>query len=616
MPRSTQIVPEHSYPHQMVVINDNSQYLDTPSSDSGDTKMLFVFSSPKGRDGKVQTITTGCSGFLEEYGIGPFSLYGQPLLNAYNAALSGAATLHCLRVTAPNAAYSVSNLVAKYKVDVTGETIVKFSSVVSDAPLTDLDNLEECYTAPAEVDVDGFTTVKILSVAYVGKGLYGDNVRYRISNYGTGDKENSYKNYLFEVLVNDGGLVKKEEYPVVFNEDASYSGVSLFSDALINDPDAGSNIVKVVTYVDNIKEIVEAYNTGNPDSVLTVNDFDIFLGINKYTKTAIPMYTVDTTTEGTVAVNDLAGISLLGGDDGDLSASKTAIEREAALETAYTDAFSGTTDPYIKSKNKFPTNIILDANYPISVKPLIASLATARTDCIAILDCGTGITTKQSLIDYVKTNLDSYVSDRVQAIDGYFGKIKDPYSDKVISVTSTFKLASEYPLHFKAYGGKHVPLAGNNYGVLSGFIKNSVSPVFDEDIDSDMMDELADSKVNFARINAKQDIIRATQTTRQDINSNLSELNNVFILLDVKRDCERICTEFDFNFSEPEDIARFNTIAKDLLSSYSGSQVKSISAAFNKNAWEAERGILHLNVGFANKDLVKTAIIEIDVNRG
>lgn len=614
MPRTTQIIPEHQYPHQHVVINDNTTFLDTPASDSGNTSMLFVFASPKGRDGVMQTISTGLAGFDGEYGIGSFDIYGQPLLNAYTAASSGAATLHCMRVAATNAMYSAVNITAKYLVEANKMT-VKLCAVPSTAPLATLEDLDDCYTPATEPDAEGYTEVKLFAAAYVGRGSFGDNVRVRVTSNTASDKENSYKNYVFEVYVNEYGLQKKEEFAVIFNEDALVSGISLAADAVVNDPDAGSNLVQLVSFQDGFNTIVKTYQTMKPTSLLSVNDFDVFLGIDKYTKKAIEGYVVDTTAIGAISINTLGGISLTGGDDGDFAADKPKAARDAAMDVLYTKAFSGELDPAIKSKNKFPTNMILDAGFNAEIKKLIAALAIARTDCVAIIDCGTGIATKQSVIDYVKANLDGFVSNRVQTIEAYAGKIRDPFSKKIVTVTGTYGLSSIYPIHFGNYGAKHVPLAGNIYGVLSGYIKNSVFPVYDEDIDSTIMDELVDANINFARINAKQEVIRATQNTRQEINSNLSELSNVFILLDIKRDCERMCAEYEFNFSEASDIARFNGVAKDLLGSYGESQVRSIAAHFDKNAWEAERGILHLYVEFVHKDLVKTTIIEIDVNR-
>lgn len=627
MPRSTQIIPEHSYPNRTVVINDNTEVSRVVSSDSGGTNMLFVFASPKGRDG-MQTIKNGAAGFLKEYGLGPFSLYGQPLLNAYAAAESGNATLHCLRVTAPNGKYAVTNIVLKYKVDTTsGKISAKLSAEPAPDGLSDLALLGDCYTVSDTPDAAGYIAVKLFSIAYMGKGVYGNNVRFRVVSNSGADKENGYKNYNLEVYINDGGLNRQEAFTVSFVEDAIFSGVSLFADAIINDtdPERGSTLIKIQSYADGFEKIYAAYKDANPNTILTINDFDPLLGINKYTKAAIENYELDTVTDGVAVLNSLAAIALAGGSDGDLDASKQKKNpttanpdpRAKLLDELYGKAYGGEIDEYIGSKNRFPVNILLDADFSVTVKKQIAALAKKRKDCVAILDCGTIISTKQAPLTFVNANLGDVV-EYIDCVEAYAGKVTDPYSGKVVTVTGTYRLASMYPNHFEAYNGKHIPLAGNVYGILTGFIKGSIYPIFDEDIESHstLMDQMVDSRINFAKVNANQDVVRATQTTRQAKLSNLSELSNVFILLDIKRDCEKLCSNFEFNFSEASDIARFNAMAKDILANYAQSQVRSIGAKFDKNAWEAARGILHMYVEFVHKDLVKTCIIEIDVNRG
>ena len=617
MPRTQQIIPEHRYPHQMVVINDNSKVTPIPSNESGSASMLFVVASPKGIDRKVRTITGGLAQFLDEYGIGPFSLYGQPLLNAYTAFSTGKIIGHVLRVTALNASYAYSNLMAKYKVDVeTGKMTVKFYTKNGVANLTDLDNLAEVVAVAPDVDEDGFTEVKLLSVAALGRGGYGNKLAYRIGSLPSADKENRFKNYTFDVYENETGFKQVESFSVIFSEDAIIDGISYFTDSVINSKSTGSKKITVLTYPEGFAQIYNAYKTANPDTTLTLDDFDVLLGINKYTKQAIVNYTIDTISEGAIAVNGLNGIALENGSDGDFDASVPAETRQAALEQAYQDAFSGKTDPMIKSKNKFPTNLILDANYSIDVKKLIAALAVARTDCVAILDCGTEIKTKASVVTYVQNNLADYVTDRVHMIDAYAGKVYDPYQ-KIVTVTSTYALASAYPaLWANNDYAKHVPLAGNVYGVLSGFIEDSIYPVFDEDVDSALMDELVDLRINFARLNAAQNVIRATQTTRQEDYSYLSEANNVFVLLDIKRDCEKLVATYEYSFNDAEGLARFNRdVNAGIVPKYAEAQVSSISASFSSNEFEAARGILHLNVEFSCKDLVKITIIEIDINR-
>ena len=626
MPVGYQIIPEHVYPHQMTQINDNTEVTATYDATSSDTTaLLCVFSSPKGRDNHVMTITGGAAGFVEEFGIGPFAQYGQPLLNAYAAAQSGAAVLHCMRVTATNASYSNTTLVAKYKVDGTeGAKVLKlkFFAKTSTAEITSIDDLDTACTVPAEVDEEGFTSVKLFTVASRGKGVYGKNYRYRITSDRTSDKNNTYKNYYLGVYTNENGLNQKEQFSVVFDSDALYSGASLFTDDVVNDSTTGSTNLKIATFMDGFNAIYAEYKKAQPDTTITQAEFDPFFGLNKFTREAlpgleiIPEATAAGGTAGEVAVSVSAtdGVALTGGSDGDLAATVDATARDATLKTLYLDAFSGKTDPLIKSKNRFPTTFILDANYPIDSKLAIASLASTRGDCMAMLDCGTGIPTKANVKTYVDTNL-NIATDRIVTIEPYCMKVRDPYSMKAVTVTSTYWLASAYPVHIKGWNGKHRPLAGNNFGIIDGYVKDSVYPVFDEDLDSEAMDELAEAHINFAKYNANQVIVRAMQDTRQTRQTNLSEQSNVLILLDIKRDCERLCATYEYDFSEVTDIARFNADIETVTEKYAAAQVRSISATFDKNAWEAERSILHLYVEMVNRDLIRTTIIEIDVNR-
>lgn len=628
MPVSYQIIPEHVYPHQHVQINDNTEVSRTYSSVSSDvTALLCVFASPKGRDNKVLTIEDGSQGFINEYGIGPFSLYGQPLMNAYAAAMSGACTLHCMRVTPEDASYSNVTLIAKYKVDAgdddQNKLTIMYYAKSSDGELSTLDDLDACCTVSGTPDEGGFTSVKLLTVGCLGKGVYGKNLRFRITSDRTSDKDNDFKNYFFGVYDNTNGMIQKEQFNVVFNSDATYSNVSLFAEDVINDSASGSTQLKIASFDEGFKALYDAYKTVNPDCTLSCAEFDPFFGLDKNTRTALPNLDIKSDAdadpaaagETAISVSSTTGVALLGGSDGSLAADADPTERQNALNNLYLSAYNGTLDPQIKSKNRFPTTFIMDANFTKDVKLAIANLAIKRGDCMAMLDCGTGITTKASVKAYVDENFGSSVNNRVVCIEPYCMKVRDPYTSKAVTVTSTYWLSSRYPVHIQEWNGKHRPLAGNTFGIIDGYIRDSVYPVFDEDLDSTVMDELAEAHINFAKYNANQVVVRAMQDTKQTKQTNLSEQNNVLILLDIKRDCERLCAAYEYDFSEPTDIARFNTDVEIIAARYRDAQVRSINAYFDKNNWESERNILHLYVEMVHKDLVKITIIEIDVNR-
>lgn len=620
MPQTAQIMPDNQFSDVKVVVNDNTVLTETPSTDSGDISMIFVINSPKGRDNKVITIKTGEGGYVDEFGEGPFSIYGQPALNARAALSTGNVVGHILRVTAPDAGYAYAVIVAKYKIDETGSMVVKLQKATSNTILKNIDELEDVYTASSEPDENGFTEVKLFSVVSLGRGAYGNNLAIRVANNTSMDKENDYKNYTFEVYENGKTFANKGSYSVAFNEDAIVGSSSLYSDAIVNDPLSGSTKIQLTTHIEGFQTIVDAYNAQNTDSEFTIDDFDVILGIDKYTKAAIENYVVDTTSDDAITINSTEGIYLENGSDGSLeyiAGDKDALAaREELLNELYRQAFAGEIDPMIRSKNKFPTTVIMDANYDVPTKQAMASLGEKRFDCVVILDAGTKITTKQSVIPYVKTNLDG-VDKWVHAIDAYAGKIRDPYSNKVVTVTSTYDLIQSYvDLWADNDNAKHRALAGNTQGPLTHFIDNTIYPVFDEDIDTDIMNELSDMKINFARLNAKQVVIRASESTRQEVTSRLSDLSNVFVVMDIIRDCRVLCSNYDYDFAEEDEMARFNKDVEMLvLDKYKEAQVKNITGVFSQNEYEAERDILHLNIEVVHKKKVKQIIIEVDVNR-
>lgn len=347
----------------------------------------------------------------------------------------------------------------------------------------------------------------------------------------------------------------------------------------------------------------------------------------------------DETFRNGINLQSLNGINLESGDDAGFAVNEnnTRSDVYANEEKRLLNIFRGykivdrelgkriTVYPYdgILSTSRVPIDFILDANFTYNVKIALADYCQIRkNDFVLYLDSGVSdnLTTKAS--SYITTvDIDEATNYWNVAIDSYYGRIKDPYNNRIIEVTSTYNLARKLPLHWASYGGKHIPYAGSLYGVIDSYLPNSVYPLMDKDIDYMHMDNCIAEHINYAQINSKGDVIRGTQSTRYpylgDANtlSNLTELNNVHIVFDIKKDCEKLLENFAYNFNENEDVMRFNRQAEIITSKYSSAQVKSITASFERSAEEAEYGILHLYISVVHKNLVKIAIVDIDVNR-
>ena len=648
---NTVVLPAHLYAHTETRINDNTIRTYSRSA-NGNCDVLAVIMSPKGEDGVITTVSNGLEEFDDKFGVGPYSIYGQPLINARASAYTNCATMRVLRITAPDASYANIHIFVSYKIeDVEGdepETTKKVMKVrfltSSSDQLTDLDKLDIVGALPEDLPEDGWINIAkpFLSVAYIGKGVCGNNISFRISNHPRADKTNAYKNYYFTVFEN---TTQKEEFKISFTPDAIVNSNSIYIENVVNKFGGnGSDYVKVKYNEQILPELYNLYKSEvDPNTTLFQEEFDPFLGINKRLASlssskyntfaeskdiAISNFEiVDDLDLNTIQLNSVLGNKLSNGSDGVFDISTPKETRDAAISAQYIKAFKGEINRDILSKYRCPLDVAFDANFPKDVKNALADFtATREEDFRTYFDLGIDELERDSAYD--ASMYDTSINFWTMSIDAYYGKIKDPYNQKIIPVTSTYNLSLNLPYHWKKYGGKHIPYAGSKYGIIDNYIKGSIYPVYDDSIDQKILDRFVDEHVNFAKIDAKGNVIRGSQTTRYNglMNafednpatytvSNLSEENNCHVVLDIKKDAEKLVANYSYNFNEASDIALFNREAESITAKYQAAQVKSITASFSRTDEEAELGVLHMYIAVQHKALVKYIQIDIDVNR-
>ena len=657
-------LPGHLYPHIETRINDNSVRRYTTDT-SGNYKFLAVGLSPKGEDGKIITIEHGIDEYDDRFGHGPCSKYGQAHLNTRAAASTGLVTLQVLRLTAEDAMYANAHIYLCYKV--VGKTMGIRFAVKSTNNLRDLKNLKDNAppvddvlasfdlesvpmnpiddpvgdTTQTTTDTSGWQAMHFMSFAYKGRGECGNSFSVRISNHGRADKTSRYKNYYIDIYE---GTKQLEQYRVTLHPDAIVGSTSLYMENVINTygGSEGSNLIDMYVNPSVLDTIFTKYQKDvDPGTTLSTLTFDPILGISKelakqFTVTSaegdvgIPGYEIDSASP--FHFDDLYGIKLGGGTDGAFD--MTNPDRQAAIDAQYIKAFKGDIDRNILSKYRCPLDYACDADFSTDVKTALAALVTGdpgvgRTQDFRIyFDLGTDLQARENVYDDT-TTYDDIINTWTMSIDGYMGKIKDPYNKKVITVTSTYHLAQALPKHWNGYGGYHIPYANSKYGVIDSFLPNTVFPVFDDSIDQKILDKLVDAHVNYAAIDPKGNVMRATQTTRYSglvgdnqfaesddyVVSNLSEENNALIALAIKKDVEKLICTYLYNFNETSDINTFNRDTANLTSKYAAAQVRSITARFDRTEAEAELGVLHLYIAIQNKPLIKYLQVDIDVNR-
>jgi hypothetical protein len=189
----------------------------------------------------------------------------------------------------------------------------------------------------------------------------------------------------------------------------------------------------------------------------------------------------------------------------------------------------------------------------------------------------------------------------------------DPVTGRNIPVTITLWLASQIPQHYRNYGN-HVPMAGENYAVLSGYVEDSIRPVIDAD-DLEIKEKLLrEYQINYVEALDEDTYVRGTQNTSQVEDSDLSEENNVLVLMEIKRKIERLAAKRRYRWAEEEDLRMFKDSANEIFSSYRGTKCRSLDIEVKSSKWEKTRYIVHVYLAVVFRTFQKRAIIEIDVN--
>ena len=613
MPREGQLIPKYWHPHVETYINDNTVFTQKTEELTSVVDAMFIFFSPKGRDNKIIKISS-LSDFLDEYGT-PNMNYGQACYMPY-AKLSGGTPCYCMRVTDTNSSYANVVISAKVKwnsdtsaldIKYVAETIPTLKSL--DTVSSEMDTLTTKGSSP---DSEQYVTYPLFCFYSTGKGDYGNDFRVRMTPDNNGDRSNEYKNYTVEFSTASSGMRKIG----VFSRAMMYvNGIvgtkSYFLDDLINDEDEGSTKINVYTDVDNFEKILEVYNTNSENPDLVPETADILFGKNKLGVAIndINISTEQGSTVGTViSLDDVNGIPLESGDNGNFGPGVDPSTKEKAIEDGYLAAFSGKLDKGVLSTRRFPVRYFYDANYSENVKSALIALVNKREDCQLYLDAGIQPSTEAILTwaEQLKGKRGRLISTECQHYD-----IKDPFTGKRVTMTTTYFLASIMSRVLEE-NGLNTAITGEAYAKLSGHIKNSLYPIIDAD-DKEVKEKLYNLRVNYFEAIGENSFIRATQSTSQEINSDLSEENNMRVTLDIKRNLEAMNLSKIYNLAEPEDRKLFKEAADRLIAEYRG-MCRDAQVDFAMNSYEEERSILHCYLSIVFKSMVKVGIIEIDIN--
>lgn len=609
------VVLTYQHPHVAVFVEDNTVYTeDTFLAPDHPVKMLQCGVFGQGRDNQLIYCKNKAE-FISEFGSPNYKLYGQAAYNIHRALDAGDCGAYVLRVMPEDATYANTMIMIKYKVveaeDGTKALSVGYTAQTLENAITlskitkKLRQLDD-----AEPDEDGYYTRPLLTVYSLGRGKFGNNLRFRIADITNYDDDTAeYKDYRFDVLTMEEKLVRKEYAMGCLNQDAfeDYLQESLFLQDLINDPDNGLGKVNIIFNSNLYEELVDIYNTqviGDEDTPATIDTFDIIYG-RTMDGEINPLIKIETSEDSVSFTAESDGVILASGSDGALDfASET---RDEEIENLLISAYSGELDKAILSTYSTRADFMLDANYPEAVKRAMAALAMRRQyDCTCYLDCGLADTTTECLrLAYALRDIKD--PNVIKEAHHYTYRDRE-FTGKSIDMTSTFFLAGLIPNHFNKIG-LGVPMAMVN-ARLTEAVPGSFLPVLDPD-DHEIKKEFYKLRLNYYESIRRNVFQRGVAVNSQELLSDrMDEFNNYILNLAVQT-ARSIMHGHIYNFAEAEDRERYQKQTNDVMDQTLGRFVRSCEVSYVMSKNDERKNILRLRLRIVFKTVVKRGIVEV-----
>lgn len=268
---------------------------------------------------------------------------------------------------------------------------------------------------------------------------------------------------------------------------------------------------------------------------------------------------------------------------------------DLSYQNQYRKFFDGQFDRDIFNLDVWFPNCVFDANYDKKVKLAIQKLAAYRGDFFVYLDLNTDVKAYEDVERLINVIDDDnefppeeeatnyYVHDRNCAVTSIYGDIRDPYSNKQITVTATYALSRLMVKHF--INGVGRPFAGQGYGIIfTDFIEGTVNyipkiypssamtsrsyigdtyPSDDETIVNEKQ-QMTDLKVNYGSY-YNGVFTMDTEFTLNPKDSDFSYINNIMLVHQVMQAVRKACPASRYKFIDNNDLSTYQRSVEEVL---------------------------------------------------
>lgn len=616
---------EYLHPSVSSRIIDNSQVYVTAQ---GLTLLYAAFPAERGPDNRLQLITSD-SEFLFYYGSPNMRKYGQTAYNVVRWLRAGGAAI-CVRVLPyiekdaldrplQQSTYSCYILEIGLKEDTTNGKEIKVrtrtlgdgrgvQSAAVERKVRDDASLKSIVLATPDLpEGDGFRYLPLTVIRGKDRGSYYDKFGIRIEL--RGDLDETYQHRLYELGIYSSASKVDETFAVsLYPEAVTVSGASQFLPDVLK---TYSNSVRAIFNEDHYDMITDYINP-NP---VHAKKIDILTLTERNVSIPEVLHIDATIASGSADLSPTPEIirPLGGGADGDWVGPNS-------LESLLYKAYSGSGD-FIDpasgnniydtlfsdawDKKAYPLDMILDANYPLSVKVAISNFSAGRGDVFSILDVGFTSSPSQAL---------KYRSDQL-TLNTFFTAIfaqdfvvADEFQGNDIQVTPTYFLAEKIP-YVDANFGIHWPFVGPRRGSIAGHKSGSWFP------NAAYREELYKAKLNYVEKDVRLTRFNS-QSTCQFVNSALSDISHVRALLRIRRDIENMMENYLFEFNDAQTWDIMNYDVNSYMERWVANRcLESFDATVYATPYDRQQRICRVKVEVVFTGLIERVMIDLVVNR-
>lgn len=460
---------------------------------------------------------------------------------------------------------------------------------------------------PDAAEVDGFKYHPVLVLRGRDRGEKYNSFGFRFE---LNDKlDETYQHRLYELSVYSSASKMDESFQVsLYPEAATVSGASQF---IVDVLENYSNIARGLFSEDGYDAVCEYINS-NP---VVAKKLDILTLAERSVSVPETVHVGTTIATGSADLSPTPEIfrPMGGGTDGDW-------EGPNSLESLLYKAYSGAGDFIDPStgankydtffsdawdKKAYPFDMVMDANYPLSVKVAMSNFSRTRGDFFSILDVGfTGSPGQAIKIRQDQLTLNTFFT----AIFVQDFVVTDEFQGSDIQVTPTYFLAEKIPSNDNEYG-IHWTFVGPRRGSIAGFKSGSWWP------NAAYREELYKAKLNYVEKDVRLTRFN-TQSTCQFANSALSDISHVRTLLRIRRDLENLVENYQFEFNDAQTWDSMQYSVSSYMQKWvSNRALESAAATVYASKYDRQQRIVRVKVEVVFTGLIERVMVDLVVNR-